>query len=98
MLTYLYKDICKKGLDFMKQLKNLFNNLDKTDLKIMKFGIKICFGILLIAILLLSSYLFYVHNFFLYDLGIAILKLSTYFAVEFIICGIVADMVKRQIN
>lgn len=82
----------------MKKFKNLFFNLDKTDLKIMKIGIKICFGISLVAILILSFYLFTVHSFFLYELGLTILKLSSYFLVEFIICGIVADMVKKQLD
>ena len=82
----------------MDKIKNLFNNLDKTDLKIMKIGIKCCFGILLVAIILLSSYLFFVHNFFLYELGLAIFKLSAYIAVEFIVCGIVADKIKKQIE
>lgn len=82
----------------MKKFKNLFFNLDKTDLKIMKIGIKICFGILMLSILLLSFYLFGVHNFLLYELGLTVFKLSTYFFVEFIICGIVADMVKKQMD
>lgn len=82
----------------MNKLKDLFHNLDKTGLKIMKIGIKICFGILGIAIVLLSSYLLFSHNFFLYELGLSILKLSTYFAVEFVICGIIADKLKKQLD
>ena len=82
----------------MNKLKDLFSNLDKTDFKIMKIGLKICFGILGIAIMLLSYYLFFSHHFFLYELGISIFKLSTYFAVEFIICGIVADKLKKQLE
>lgn len=82
----------------MKYLKNLFYNLDEIDLKIMKIGIKICFGILIFSVILLTIYLLAVHNFFLYELGLTILKLSSYFFVEFIICGIVADMVKKQLD
>ena len=82
----------------MDKIKSLFNNLDKTDLKIMKIGLKICFGILMFAIILLTFYLFAIHNFFLYELGLTILKLSFYFFVEFIICGIVADKVKKQLD
>ncbi len=82
----------------MKKIKCLFNNLDKTDLKIMKIGMKICFAILLVSILLLFIYLLFVHNSFLYNLGLAIFRLSTYFAIEFIICGIVADIVKKQLE
>ena len=82
----------------MDKVKNLFNNLDKTDLKIMKIGLKVCFGILILGIILLTFYLFAIHNFFLYELGLTILKLSFYFFVEFIICGIVADKVKKQLD
>ena len=81
----------------MDNLKKIFNNLDTTDLKIMKIGIKVCFIILLIAILLLSLYVC-LHNILLYNLGIAIFKLSTYFSIEFIICGIVVDKIKQQME
>ncbi len=82
----------------MKRFKDLFDNLDKTDLKIMRIGIKFCFGILIIAIILLILYLSFIHTIFLYELGLAIFRLSTYIAVEFIICGFVADRVKKQID
>ena len=81
----------------MKKIKNLFDNLDKTDLKIMKIGMKFCFSLLMISIFLLSIYLS-IHNIFLYSLGLAIFRLSTYFAIEFIICGVVADIVKKQLE
>ena len=82
----------------MKKLKTLFDNLDKTDLKIMKIGIKICFVISIISIILLSIYLIFIHSIFLYNLGLAIFRLSTYFATEFIVCGLIADVVKKQIE
>ena len=82
----------------MKKLKNLFSNLDKTDLKIMKIGMKICFSILMVSIVLLTFYLLLVHKIFLFNLGLALFRLSTYFAIEFIVCGIVADVVKKQLE
>ena len=81
-----------KNILKLNYLKNLLTNLDKTDLKIMKFGLKICFSILLFSVLILSFYLTASHNFFLYELG---LKISTYIAVEFVICGIVVDTIKK---
>lgn len=78
-------------------LKNLLHNLDKTDLKIMKLGLKMCFCILLFSILILSFYLTTTHKFFLYELGITIFKVSTYVAVEFIVCGIVVDTLKKNL-
>ena len=79
----------------MERIKNLFNNLDKTDLKIMKNGLKFCFMISIISTVLLIVYLS-VHNLFLYELGIAIFKFSLYIAIEFIVCGIVVDTVKKE--
>lgn len=82
----------------MDKIKNIFKNLDKTDLKIMKIGLKVSLGFLLISIILLCIYLLFVHNIFLYNLGLSVFKLSNYMAVEFIICGIVVDMVIKQVN
>ena len=76
-------------------LKNLLTNLDKTDLKIMRLGLKICFGILFFSVLVLTYYLKATHNFFLYELGLTIFKVSTYIAVEFVICGIIVDTIKK---
>lgn len=82
----------------MEKIKNIFNNLDKTDLKIMKIGLKVSFGIMLIAILVLFINLCFVHTLFLYNLGLSVFKFSTYIAVEFIVCGFIADLVVKQVN
>ena len=79
----------------MEKLKNLINNLDKVDLKIMKRGLLFCLCIAFFAVTILSIYLF-VHNIFLFELGLSILKLSVYFAVDFIVCGVVVDSIKKQ--
>lgn len=81
----------------MNKIKELINNLDKTDLKIMKSGLKLCFFVLLFSVLLLVFYLNYSHNFFLYELGLLIFKISCYIAVEFIVCGIIVDTIKKGI-
>lgn len=81
----------------LNYLKELLTNLDKTDLKIMEFGLKICLGILLFSVMLLSFYLNASHNVFLYELGITIFRISTYIAVEFVVCGIVVDTIKKEI-
>ncbi len=79
----------------MEKLKKLINNLDKLDLKIMKKGLLFCFAITCISIAILTSYLF-VHNLFLFELGFTILKLSLYFSVDFVVCGVVVDSIKKQ--
>ena len=81
----------------MKKLKDVFYNLDKTDLKIMQIGLKLCLLFSLISVIILCIYLFFIHNLFLYNLGLTIFKSSTYIAIEFIICGVVADRIKQEI-
>lgn len=89
----------KKGMELnMNKIKEIFNNLDKTDLKIMKTGLKISFGILVISLVFLCTYLLFIHNLFLYNLGLSIFKFSSYIAVEFIVCGIIVDLIYKQVN
>ncbi len=85
-----------KNIVKLKYLKELLTNLDKTGLKIMKYGLKICLGILLFSVMLLSFYLNATHNVFLYQLGMIIFRISTYIAVEFVVCGIVVDTIKKE--
>ncbi len=82
----------------MNKVKDLFKNLDKTDLKIMKIGLRISFFIILFSVFLLCIYLRFVHSIFLYNIAIAIFKLSTYIGIEFIICGIVVDTIKKELE
>ncbi len=80
----------------MNNIKNLLKNIDKLDLKIMKKGLKFCFAISILAAILLIYYLTF-NNLFLYNLGLALFKASTYFGIEFIVCGIVVDSIKKGI-
>ena len=87
-----------EGSGFMNnKLKSLFTELDLTTLKIMKIGFKICFSILIFSVILLVFYLS-TYKLFLYDLGLSIFRLSTYFFVEFIICGFTVDKIKKQLQ
>ena len=85
-----------KNIVKLKYLKELLTDLDKTDLKIMKYGLKICLGILIFSVMLLFFYLNATHNVFLYQLGMTIFRISTYIAVEFVVCGIVVDTIKKE--
>ena len=80
----------------MNRLKILFNNIDYTALKIMKAGLKVCFWVMFLSILILSVFL-HTHSIFLFNFGLSIFKLSTYLSVEFIVCGLMADKIKKQI-
>lgn len=79
----------------MEKIKNLFKDIDELDLKIMKNGLKFSFIILIISSIILVFYLCFRNNIFLYTLGLLLFKTSTYFAIEFIICGVIVDSIKK---
>ena len=80
----------------MEKIKSLFINLDKKDLKIMKSGLILSFIVSIIGAMLLSYNLISVHSIFLYNIGLSIVKLGCYFAVEFIVCGIIVDNIATK--
>lgn len=70
-------------------------HLDKDTYKIMKYGLLFSAFVGLIAVGVLLSYILLGINFF-YHLGILLMGASFTFAVEFIICGIVVDFIRKQ--
>ena len=80
----------------LKNIINNFKNLEKLTYKIMKIGLKFCFSLCIIATLILLVYnITYSLN--IYYIGIALLKLSTYLMIEFIVCGFVIDNIKKKV-
>lgn len=77
----------------MEKIKNIFVNLNKNDLKIMKYGIIFSLLISIIGAFILTYNLIFIHTILLYKIGLSIVKLSFYFTVEFIVCGIVVDKI-----
>ena len=77
----------------MEKIKNIFINLNKNDLKIMKYGIIFSLIISIIGTFILTCNLIFIHTILLYKIGLSIVKLSFYFAVEFIVCGVVVDKI-----
>ncbi len=77
----------------MEKLKNIFVNLNKNDLKIMRYGIIFSLIISIIGTFILTCNLIFIHTILLYKIGLSIVKLSFYFTVEFIVCGIVVDKI-----
>ena len=77
----------------MEKIKNIFINLNDVDLKIMKYGIMFSLLIAIVGTLMLSYNLLFLHTIFLFTIGLAIVKLSFYFALEFIVCGIIVDKI-----
>ncbi|MCI9063984.1 MAG: hypothetical protein HFJ17_05230 [Clostridia bacterium] len=84
-------------MNFINKIKSLFENIDKKDLKIMCNGLKFCFFILLFSIGMLLTYLLFTKNVFTYQIGILVFQLSLYFAIDFIVAGIVVDRIQREI-
>lgn len=70
-------------------------NLDKDTYKIMNCGLFFCTCIALVSVAILLTYIF-LSSIFFYYLGISLLKSSFIFAVEFVICGIVVDFIRKR--
>ena len=79
----------------MQKMISELKNLDKDTFKIMRYGLLFCSCLALIAVTILLTYIFLGSNFF-YHLGLTLMKSSFTFAVEFVICGIVVDFIRKQ--
>ena len=80
----------------MQNIISLLKSLNKDTYKIIKYGLIFSFFVCIIAIAFLTVYIFVGINFF-YHLGLALIQLSFMFGVEFVICGIVVDSLKKHI-
>lgn len=86
-----------KGMNFiMKKLFLSLKNLDKNTIKIMKSGYIFSAIICLSAVAILLSYIFSGNNLF-YHIGLLLMKSGFTFTVEFFICGIIVDSLKKSI-
>ena len=81
----------------IKNLINSFKNFDKITHKILKYGLEFCFTLSIISVIILLTYNFIFAIPFLYYIGLSLFKLSLVFGIEFIICSLVVDGIKKQI-
>ena len=81
----------------IKNFINTYKNLDVKTLKILKNGLIFSFMICLLSIFLLLAYIFFFTFPTLYYVGLLMFQLSLSFAIEFIICAIVVDSIKKNI-
>jgi hypothetical protein len=81
----------------MKSIINSFKNLDKLTYSIMKFGLKVCFGICIFSSIILLTYetIYFSPN--LYYIGLSLFKLGLIFGIEFVVCGIIVDSIKKNL-
>ena len=78
----------------VEKIRDLFKNVNKKILKIMKYGLQFSFFICIIATIILCTYLLFYHDTFLYFLGLTSFKLGITIGIEFIICGLSVDAIK----
>lgn len=81
----------------IKNFINTYKNLDGKTLKILKNGLKFSFIICLLSIFILLTYIFFFTFPTIYYIGLLMFQLSLSFAIEFIICAIVVDSIKKNI-
>lgn len=79
----------------MQKMISELKNLDKDTFKIMKYGLFFCSGLFLIAVSLLFTYIILGSTFF-YHFGLTLMQSSLTFAVEFVVCGIIVDFIRKQ--
>ena len=79
----------------MQKIYSGLRNLDKVTYKIIKYGLLFSTFIGIIATTFLCSYMILGITFF-YHLGITLIKTCFSLAVEFIVCGIIVDSLKKQ--
>ena len=79
---------------FISQLKNM----DKEIWNIIKHGFKFSFVLSLVAILILVSYKINPIKIDTYYIGIELFKTSLSFAIQFIVCGVATDTIKKQLQ
>lgn len=82
--------------NFMNKIIEKFNSLENIVKKIMKNGIKFSFIVALLSTLILLTYSLS-GNIFLYYIGLNLFQVSLFWAVEFVICGIAIDTIKKQL-
>ena len=80
----------------IKNLINSFKSFDKVTHKILKYGLEFCFTLSMISVIILLTYNLIFATPSLYYMGISLFKLSLVFGIEFIICSIVVDGIKKQ--
>lgn len=81
----------------MNKILETFNSIDKKALKIMKYGLIFCFVLCILSVLMLFTYEAFNFSPLLYYIGLSMFRLSTIFGIEFIVCALVMDYLKKSI-
>ena len=79
-----------------KKLLESYNNFDKITNTILNNGLKFCTLLCIFAASILLTYNLLKLSPTVFHIGISLFRLSIIFGIEFIICGFVADGIKKQ--
>ena len=80
----------------LKILIDKFKNFEKITYKIMTYGLEFCFSLCMISVIILITYNFIFTSPILFYIGLSLFKLSLTFCIEFIICALVVDSIKKH--
>lgn len=80
-----------------KQLLENYHSFDKITNTILKTGLKFCTFLCIFAVLILLTYNLFNLAPIIFHIGISLFRLSIIFGIEFIICGFVADGIKKEL-
>ena len=77
------------------KIKDTLNNLDKNKINNKKWNYIFCIILCILSISLLITYIFWFSTPLIFNIGIMLFQISLLFSVEFLICGIVVDSLKK---
>lgn len=81
----------------LKKIVENYKNFEKITYKILKNGLRFCFTLCIISVLILLTYDLIVPSPLVYYIGLNLFKLSLVFATEFVVCSFVTDGIKKQL-
>jgi hypothetical protein len=76
---------------------SIFNELDIKIKKIMKYGFIFSISFCLLATIILLTYEMVYASPDLYYIGLKMVQTGLFFIVEFVVCGIAMDKIKKQL-
>lgn len=80
-----------------RNILDYFKDLESKVKLIMKKGLEFCSVLCIISLIILVTYNLSFTAPIIFSIGFGLFKLSMIFGIEFIICGFVADKVKKQL-
>lgn len=86
-----------RGEIMFKKIFNIYNDLENITITIMHKGLFFCLILYLISGIILCTYLLNISSYIFYYIGITLFRISIIFAIEFILCGFIADSIKKEI-